>query len=189
VVTATHDGRPGAGDVSKSGSWVIELADVNGPTCGALLRDYYVEVSDRYHQLHEGRDSTPDEIESGLPQMRSDDLAPPTGEFLVARRADDAARLVGCVGLRRLRDESRARVAELRRLYVRPELRGAGLGAGLLLCAEEVARVWGVTAMRLSTRLDLVEARALYLRQGWGEVPCFTQDDPYAEVWYAKQLT
>ena len=96
--------------------------------------------------------------------------------------------LGGCVGLRLLRDASGGRVAELRRLYVRPEHRGrrAGLGA-CWLCAEEIARVWGVSAMRLDTRLDLVEARALYLRQGWVEVPAFS-DAFYAEVWYAKDL-
>ena len=120
--------------------------------------------------------------------MRSDDLAPPTGEFVVARRADDDTVLGGCVGLRRLKDPAGRRVAELRRLYVRPELRGAGLGASLLLCAEEIARVWGVSAMRLDTRLDLGEARALYLRHGWVEVPAFSEND-YAEVWYAKRLS
>ena len=156
------------------------------PICGALLHDYYVDVSDRWYQDREGRDSTPEEIEAGFPQMRSDDLAPPTGEFVVARRADEprcsaAAWDCGCC-----RTPGR-RVAELRRLYVRPEHPGAGLGAGLLLCAEEIARVWGVSAMRLDTRLDLGEARALYLRQGWVEVPAFS-DAFYAEVWYAKPL-
>ena len=170
-----------------SSPWVIELADVRDPICEALLHDYYVDVSDRWYQHREGRDSTPEEIETGFPQMRSDDLAPPTGEFVVARRADDATVLGGCVGLRRLKDSSGRRVAELRRLYVRPELRGAGLGTSLLLCAEEIARVWGVSEMRLDTRLDLGEARALYLRHGWVEVPAFS-DAFYAEVWYAKQL-
>jgi GNAT superfamily N-acetyltransferase len=173
--------------VTEAVPWVIELADVNSPACEALLRDYYVEVSDRYYRLREGRDSTPEEIETGFPQMRSDDLAPPTGEFIVARRADDETALVGCVGLRRLRDDTGARVAELRRLYVRPALRRAGIGGSLLLCAEEVARVWGVTSMRLDTRLDLEEARALYLRHGWAEVPPFS-DAFYAEVWYAKDV-
>lgn len=168
-------------------AWVIELADVRDPICGALLHDYYVDVSDRWYQDREGRDSTPEEIETGFPQMRSDDLAPPTGEFVVARRADDATVLGGCVGLRLLRDDTGSRVAELRRLYVRPEHRGAGLGSALLACAEEIARVWGVSAMRLDTRLDLGEARALYLRQGWVEVPAFS-DAFYAEVWYAKDL-
>jgi len=167
--------------------WLIELADVRAPACEAVLRDYYVEVSDRWYQDREGRDSTPDEIEVGFPRMRSDDLAPPTGEFVVARRADDATELGGCVGLRLLRDDTGQRVAELRRLYVRPEHRGSGLGTALLLCAEEIARVWGVAVMRLDTRLDLTEARALYLRHGWVEVPAFS-DAFYAEVWYAKQL-
>ena len=180
------DAAPGP-DGSPVGGWVIELGDVRDPACEELLRAYYVEVSDRYHRLHEGRDSTPEEIETGYPQMRSDDLAPPTGEFLVARRSDDPTVLGGCVGVRRLRDASGARVAELRRLYVRPDLRGAGLGTSLLLCAEEVARVWGVGAMRLDTRLDLVEARSLYLAQGWVEVPAFSHE-PYAEAWYAKRL-
>ncbi|NUQ32184.1 MAG: GNAT family N-acetyltransferase [Dermatophilaceae bacterium] len=173
---------------AAAGPWVIELADVVSQECEELLRAYYVEVSDRWHRLNHGRDSTPEEIESGFPRMRSDDLAPPTGEFVVARSAHDPSVLVGCVGLRRLRDDRGRRVAELRRMYVRPEHRGAGLGTALLLCAEEIARVWAVAAVRLDTRLDLVEARALYLRHGWAEVPAFN-DGPYAEVWYAKELS
>ncbi|GAA2742118.1 GNAT family N-acetyltransferase [Terrabacter aerolatus] len=173
--------------VEGEGPWVIELADVRDPLCEALLRDYYVDVSDRWYQHREGRDSTPEEIETGFPQMRSDDLAPPTGEFVVARRADDAAVIGGCVGVRLLRDDTGSRVAELRRFYVRPEHRRAGLGGALLACAEEIARVWGVPTMRLDTRLDLREARALYLRHGWVEVPAFS-DAFYAEVWYAKPL-
>ncbi|GAB3885347.1 GNAT family N-acetyltransferase [Terrabacter terrigena] len=170
-----------------AGPWVIELADVGTEACEALLRDYYVDVSDRWYRLRHGRDSTPEEVEHGFPRMRSDDLAPPTGEFVVARRPDDPAALGGCVGLRRLRDDGGRRVAELRRMYVRPEHRGAGLATALLLCAEEIVRVWGVSTVRLDTRLDLVEARALYLRHGYVEVPAFS-DGPYAEVWYAKDL-
>ncbi len=170
--------------------WVVELGRrAVTRVCEALLRDYYVDVSDRWYQRTEGRDSTPEEIETGFPQMRSDDLAPTDGGVRRGAGARTTRTVLGgCVGLRRLKDASGRRVAELRRLYVRPELRGAGLGPSLLLCAEEIARVWGVSAMRLDTRLDLVEARALYLRQGWVEVPAFS-DDFYAEVWYAKTLT
>ncbi|GAA5021363.1 GNAT family N-acetyltransferase [Terrabacter aeriphilus] len=167
--------------------WVVELADVRSPACEALLRDYYVEVSDRWYRLREGRDSTPEEIATGFPQMRSDDLAPPTGAFVVARDLDDPEVLGGCVGVRRLRDADGARVAEVRRLFVRPGLREAGLGGSLLATAEEVARVWGVGTVRLDTRRDLTEARALYASHGWSEVPAFS-DAFYAEVWYAKSL-
>ncbi|MER7073462.1 GNAT family N-acetyltransferase [Terrabacter sp. NPDC000476] len=176
-----------SGRATGAGGWVVELADVRSPGCEALLRDYYVEVSDRWYRLREGRDSTPEEIATGFPQMRSDDLAPPTGVFVVARGLDDPDVLGGCVGVRRLRDATGARVAELRRLYVRPELRGAGLGGSLLATAEEVARVWGVGSIRLDTRLDLEEARSLYVSHGWAEVEPFS-DAFYAEVWYAKTL-
>jgi GNAT superfamily N-acetyltransferase len=171
----------------QSPEWVLELGDVGSDECRDLLRAYYVEVSDRWYRLQDGRDSTPEEIETGFPRMRSDDLTAPTGAFIVARRAGDDAALGGCVGVRLTRDAAGSRVAELRRMYVRPELRGAGLGTALLLCAEEVARVWGVTSMRLDTRLDLLEARGLYERQGWVEVPAFS-DVFYAEVWLGKRL-
>ena len=78
-------------------------------------------------------------------------------------------------------------VAERRRMFVRPGLRGTGLAAGLLAAAEQSARDLGAARMRLDTRLDLVEARALYLRHGYTEVPAFNEGD-YAEVWYAKDL-
>ncbi len=169
--------------------WVIELGDVGGAEARALLAAYYLDVSDRWFQLHEGRDTTSEELETGLPQMRSDDLAAPTGVFLVARPGDDPStgRIGGCVGVRRLRDADGTRVAELRRMWVRPEHRGTGLAPSLLAVAEEVARSWGVATIRLDTRRDLVEALSLYRRNGWVDVPPFSSH-PDAEVWLAKQL-
>jgi hypothetical protein len=40
----------------------------------------------------------------------------------------------------------------------------------------------------LDTRLDLVEARSLYVRHGYAEIPAYNQG-PYAEIWYGKDLT
>lgn len=111
--------------------------------------------------------------------MPSDDLAPPLGDFVVARKG---GRLVGCAGVR-----VEPGVAELKRMFVRPNLRGTGLAAGLLAAAEQSARDLGAARMRLDTRLDLVEARALYVRHGYTEVLAFNEGD-YAEVWYAKDL-
>lgn len=45
--------------------------------------------------------------------------------------------------------------------------------------AEEAARRSGARVMRLDTRSDLVEARALYARHGYREI------EPYAERLYA----
>lgn len=41
--------------------------------------------------------------------------------------------------------------------------------------------------MRLDTRGDLTEARALYGRLGYHEVESFN-DEPYAEHWFEKAL-
>ena len=152
--------------------------------CEALLRDYYVDVSDRWYQRAEGRDSTPEEIEAGFPGCAATTWRHRRG----VRRGAARGR---CHGPRRLRRVAAAEDApdgawrSCGASTCGPSSAVAGLGASLLLCAEEIARVWGVSAMRLDTRLDLGEARALYLRQGWVEVPAFS-DDFYAEVWYAK---
>jgi GNAT superfamily N-acetyltransferase len=170
---------------SPAPGWVIELEDVGAPDSRELLHAYYVELSHRWFQRLEGRDATAEELEQGEPLVRSDDLAPPGGAFLVARRDAEAG---GCVGVRRGRGASGERVAELRRMYVRPDHRGTALAPNLLACAEEVAVALGAAVIRLDTRRDLVEARALYASHGFREVAPFNTE-PFAEVWMAKELT
>lgn len=58
---------------------------------------------------------------------------PPAGGLFLARVDDMAA---GCVGIRPLRE----RICEMKRLYVRPAHRGAGLGPLLVQTAIEAAR-------------------------------------------------
>jgi len=77
--------------------------------------------------------------------------------------------------------------AELTRVYVRPGYRGRGGGRLLLAVLEDQARVLGATEMVLNTRLDLVEARSLYRREGYVEIPAYCTGS-YVEVWYGKSL-
>ncbi|MFY1670706.1 GNAT family N-acetyltransferase [Plantactinospora sp. WMMB334] len=65
--------------------------------------------------------------------------------------------------------------------------RRRGGGVRLLGAVEEAAAAYGMSTMRLDTRHDLVEARALYARQGYREVPAYSVD-PYAEHWFEKRL-
>jgi GNAT superfamily N-acetyltransferase len=175
-------GRPATLCGMTTGStWTIAPEPVDSAEALELLRTYLIDVADRYYQLHEGRDSTPEEIEVALAQAPSDFLAPPTGVFLVGRYDGVAA---ACAGLK---VEDPTTVA-LTRVYVRPDRRGTG-GATLLMDAvEAAARDLGAERIVLDTRLDLVEARALYLKRGYAEVPAFSEG-PYAEVWYRKELT
>jgi ribosomal protein S18 acetylase RimI-like enzyme len=152
----------------------------DSPAATALLREYYTEVADRYFELHEGRRSTPEEIAEGLAEYPSADLMPPHGVLLVARRGEA---VVGCAGVRLLD----ARTAELKQMYVRPALRGLGGAGGLLGAAETAAAQLGAERIRLDTRLDLVEAIALYRRHGFTEIPPY-HDDLYAEIFFEKRL-
>ncbi|MFD5465343.1 GNAT family N-acetyltransferase [Kitasatospora sp. NPDC127059] len=162
--------------------WTVTSADVNTPEAAELLREYYYDVANRYYRLHLGREGTPEELESGLADTPSDDLAAPTGVFLLGRHHGAAQ---SCAGLRRLD----ATTVELTRVFVRPGTRGTGGGARLLAAVDEAARSLGAERIVLDTRLDLVEARALYLRNGYREIPAYGDTGPYSEVWYGKDLT
>ncbi|MBV6700507.1 GNAT family N-acetyltransferase [Kitasatospora aureofaciens] len=161
--------------------WAVTPADVTTDEALALLRDYYYDVANRYYRLHFDRDGTPEELESGLAGSPSDDLAEPDGVFLIGRY-DGAAQ--SCAGLRCLD----ATTVELTRVFVRPTVRGTGGGARLLAAVDTAARSLGATRIILDTRLDLVEARALYARHGYHEIPAYSTRF-YAEIWYGKDLT
>ena len=162
-------------------SWSIAPEPVRSADAVALFRDYYTEVSDRYYLLHEDRRTTEEELTKGLAAETGTELEPPAGVLLIARAGGEAA---GCAGIRLVDD----RTAELSRVFVRPELRGLGGGSRLLAGAERTARELGAERIVLDTRHDLVEARALYARHGYAEVPAFNSR-PYAERWFAKALT
>jgi GNAT superfamily N-acetyltransferase len=174
-------GRPATLRAMNTGqTWVVDRAPVDSAEAAELLREYLVDVADRYYRLHEGRDSTPAEIEEGLAAAPSDHLTPPTGVFLIGRYDGEPA---ACAGLKVVD----ATTVELTRVFVREERRGTGGGTRLMEAVEAAARELGAERIRLDTRLDLTAARALYLKRGYVEVPAYC-GGPYAEVWYGKDL-
>ncbi|MFD7920547.1 GNAT family N-acetyltransferase [Streptomyces sp. NPDC059740] len=194
----TEPGGPGAGtDTSRSGTdgrgreesgaWSVAAEPPGSPTAAVLWREYCTEVADRWYLLHLGRRGTPEEITSCLAAESGEELAHPHGELLVARRAGrDAAggtEVAGCAGVRLPGPGT----AELTRVYVRPVLRRSGAGRALVAAAEVSARRLGAHRLRLDTRLDLVEALALYRHCGFVEIPAYNAG-PYAETWWEKPL-
>jgi putative acetyltransferase len=92
------------------------------------------------------------------------DYAPPRGCLLAAFSVSG---VVGCVGLRSLPDGT----AEMKRLYVRPEFRGTGLGRELVLAALVAARELGYAVVRLDTLPSMTGAIALYKSLSFREIP------------------
>ena len=87
-------------------------------------------------------------------------LAPPDGEFVVAR-LDGVP--VGCGGFRRFDDG----VAEIKRMYVVPAARRRGVAAAVLADLEARAGALGYRSIRLETGTNQPEAMALYQRAGY----------------------
>ncbi|MER6617610.1 GNAT family N-acetyltransferase [Streptomyces xantholiticus] len=157
-------------------AWTMAAEPFDTPDATALRRAYYHDVASRYW----GRPATTEEVDEGLTGDGAWRLTPPTGRFVVGRYDDEAA---ACGGVLML-DGGRA---ELTRVFLRHDFRGLG-GAGLLMEAlEQEARALGAGRMVLNTRLDLVEARALYVRHGYAEIPAYCTG-PYMEIWYGKDL-
>nr|WP_240690675.1 MULTISPECIES: GNAT family N-acetyltransferase [unclassified Amycolatopsis] len=157
--------------------WKISEILAEHPDATAILREYMDEVASRYY----GRPATPAEVDEALADEPADGLVAPTGAFLMAYRDGKPA---GCVGIRVVEPG----LSALTKVYVRPEHRGHGGGKLIVTAAEEAAKRLGSVRMRLDTRDDLVEARALYASMGYAEVEAFN-DDKYAEHWFSKDLS
>ncbi|MFE2538052.1 GNAT family N-acetyltransferase [Streptomyces sp. NPDC059371] len=162
-------------------SWSVAPEPFDSPAAAALWRAYYTEVSDRWYEVHEGRTTDPDELEREIAAETGAEFAPPAGVLLVARHDGEPG---GTAGVRMLD----ATTGELRRVFVRADLRGKGAAPILLAAAEAAARGLGARQLVLDTRSDLVEARALYARHGYEETAAHN-DQAYAEHWFRKDLT
>ncbi|POX36974.1 GNAT family N-acetyltransferase [Streptomyces sp. Ru73] len=157
-------------------TWTVRAEPVTSPEAAAVLRAYLDEVASRWY----GRPATEAELDRAVADDPVDGLAPPAGVFLLGRYGAEPG---GCAGVRLLSADT----AELKRMYVRPGLRGSGGSAGLLAAAEAAARGMGARRIRLDTRLDLVEAVAFYRRSGFVEIPAYNEG-PYAQIWFEKRL-
>lgn len=79
---------------------------------------------------------------------------------------------------------------ELKRMYVRPQFRGAGFARMMLSQLEAHALAHGITLLRLETGIHQREAIRLYEQWGFYQIPPFGPytDDPLSRC-YEKRLT
>jgi DNA-binding MarR family transcriptional regulator/GNAT superfamily N-acetyltransferase len=138
------------------------------PLVITAVERYFAELDARF----------PGGFDPGEPDAAID----PEGHYLLAL-SDGAPVAVG--GVRRLAE--RPGDAEVKRMWVDPTWRGAGLGGRLLGALEDLARDLGHDRVLLDTNLTLGEAVAMYRRQGYVEIERYN-DNPYAEAFFAKDL-
>ncbi|MCX4831863.1 GNAT family N-acetyltransferase [Streptomyces sp. NBC_01016] len=153
---------------------------VIGAGVDEVMREYFTEMGRRVL----GRPAIEAELQAVLVEDPHHVLGPPDGEFLVAR--GDKGEFLGCAGLRLLRGAPET--AELKRMFVRPAGRGAGLGRGLLLAVEQSARRLGAARIVCETNTQLTAARALYTRYGYEETGPY-EGHGKADHWYVKVLS
>lgn len=117
---------------------------------------------------------------AGLPGK----YAPPRGALLLARAADGAP--LGCVGLRPCGADGDC---EMKRLFLRPTARGAGLGRALAEAAIAAASARGYRELRLDTLPTMQAAIALYEQIGFRRIAPYYAPTPPGTIFMALTLT
>ena len=91
--------------------------------------------------------------------------APPGGELLLAKRGDH---VLGCIALKPLEPPA---IAEIKRLFVRPQARGHGVGKALVEAIIATAGRLGYGEIKLDTLPEMEGAVALYKASGFVPIP------------------
>ncbi|MFZ0734631.1 MAG: GNAT family N-acetyltransferase [Candidatus Sulfotelmatobacter sp.] len=107
--------------------------------------------------------------------------APPEGRLLLAECDGEFA---GCIALHKLEDS----ICEMKRLYLRPQFRGKGLGRSLVDRIITEARQIGYSRMRLDTVEPVMkDAVGLYRKLGFREIAPYCTN-PIAGALYMELL-
>jgi ribosomal protein S18 acetylase RimI-like enzyme len=175
LIMGAHMGQDGRVPTTVA----IVLTPPDTEAARGALRAYLTDIVGRYF----GRTATPEEVDAALADAAPDEphLAPPHGLFWLAR---DGQEVLGCAGVRFTGDG----IGLVTRVWVASAARRRGIASALLNTLENAAREHGLTRLRLDTRSDLVEARALYAHHGFTEIPAFN-DVPDTDHWFGKDLT
>lgn len=164
--------------------------ETDAELCGMLMREYAAFLNASVGGQHICVESLEKEL-AALPG----EYAEPDGTVLLAFADGEPA---GCVALKPLhpsRGGVQERVCEMKRLWVRPEQQGSGLGRRLAEALVQAARERGYTAMVLDTMpASMPAAYGLYRSMGfdpverYNENPVLRQAGGLEIAWLRREL-
>jgi DNA-binding MarR family transcriptional regulator/GNAT superfamily N-acetyltransferase len=157
----------------RTSTVAIELVDPTGDDATTALSAYFDELDARFPDGFDRRDAL---------GVGASTMSAPGGALLVAV-ADDRT-VVGCGGIQPHDDDT----AEVKRMWIHPDWRGAGLGRRLLVELEQRCVALGYTTVVLDTNATLTEAIAMYEAAGYRPTEQYN-DNPYAQHWFTKPLS
>jgi putative acetyltransferase len=140
---------------TRTSEFTIQRADLLAESSRALIAALDAELAALYSEPGANHFS-----------LNADEVAPGRGTFLVVTRAGQP---VACGALRLIDAET----GELKRMYVAPGLRGAGIGRRLVAAIEAEARALGARRLVLETGTKQLAALALYERTGFRPIPLY----------------
>lgn len=156
----------------RAATITFDRVDPTGPVATEAMGAYFAELDVRFPT---GFDAT------GALGPGAAPMAPPSGVFLIARDGDGTT--AACGGVQRHDDTT----GEIKRMWVDPQWRGAGLGRRMLAELERCAAELGYARVVLDTNSALTEAVAMYSAAGYRPTGRYN-DNPYAHHWFTKDL-
>jgi len=138
------------------------------------MRAYLDELADRFDT-----DVTDPDL---VALADAEEVTPPRGDFMLMREIGNAD-VVGFGAVHVIRPG----VVEIKRMWLRPDARGRGLGKFLLKSLENRARALGAEQVLMGVNDALVEACGLYRASGYESVERFV-DNPHVTHFFGKRL-
>ena len=148
----------------------LRAVEPTDPAAVEAVGHYFAELDRRF----------PTGFDAGESAHDAESMASGAGAFVVAT---SDGRPVACGGVQQVGPG----VGEVKRMWVHPEWRGAGLGSRMLRHLEAVAARLGHRRLVLDTNATLVEAISMYERAGYSPTERYNEN-PYAQAWFEKVL-
>ena len=159
----------------------VSTSSASGPAGGVVVSgiDWSREREDvvaLFHEFHAflGREHNFDaagilEEARALPGLYAASISGLKGGAVLLARVE--GKVAGCFCLKPFESH----MAEAKRMYIRPEYRGLGLGSKLLDAVMEEARAQGYRRLLLDSLRSLPDAHRLYYKRGFTLIPPYNE--------------